>query len=713
MNKSQRIYFGENDDKFIKVKLEQDTDSLEFMSMSISTKDVYQDFNADYGVLVGRVVANGGIGIPNAKISVFVPLEDDDAEDKDIYSIYPYTTPRDKNIDGKRYNLLPRVAAINPNTGVTHPKQPFGSFPIKEEVVTNPPYLDVYKKYYKYTALTNKAGDYMIYGVPIGTQTIHLSVDITDIGEYSMTPASMVTNLGYSPNLFTDNNTKIKPSNDLNDLPNIETQEITVDVVPFWGDEEIFEIGITRQDFRIRSVLVNTFVLFGSVFTDGNNTMWSAEIYSEERIAEYFRASHPSQALHGVYNKRIGEVTEKIYYYPANISDTKIDTGQVADDGSDMQLLDKSEYSVYKRNGDFVVIVTCNRDKIITDDLGNPVPVGNDSVEGIFTKFRGFLTLELDDEIAPLDFSTNVGQNVDIKPYRYKLKFPQYANRNAGFQPPNESTGNDVTNTNNWRKQHKTFVGGKIYSVAKFHGLVFNNWSGNDNQQTEKNGFFFYSSQVSDTDTTTNLNYLTRDRNNNVGVLITETDGIYLNSNYQFPSNGVTGSLDAFGAAWLNLCVHLPQAGYTVDGWEKMDFTRTNDNFNHQKRESANRYLNRYYLEDNLQKIAATDFNTKRFARSDVHWTDIIEVPVKDILEFGRYTNKGFEDNQLVGYTLEGTEYRDGENPNPDWTVSEPAPLNGQKNLGIPTNSNDGTKYFYKGWGPSDCIAFLKELGIA
>ena len=58
------------------------------------------------------------------------------------------------------------------------------SFPIKEEIVTNPIFLDVYKKYYKYTALTNNSGDYMIFGVPIGTQTVHMSVDITDIGEY-------------------------------------------------------------------------------------------------------------------------------------------------------------------------------------------------------------------------------------------------------------------------------------------------------------------------------------------------------------------------------------------------------------------------------------------------------------------------------------------------------------------------------------------------
>ena len=308
MNKSQRIYLdvdNPNTDKYVKVKLEQDINQLEFLTMSIDTTDVYRDFNADYGVLVGRVIANGGIGIPNAKVSIFIPLADDDAEDSDIVSIYPYKTPRDKNNDGKRYNLLPRVSKKDPNTGVVSPKQPFGSFPIKEEIVTNSNYLKVYKKYYKYTALTNSSGDYMIFGVPVGTQTVHLSVDITDIGKYSMTTAAMVTNLGYSPNLFTENNSKIKPSNDLNDLPHIETQEISVDVIPFWGDSTNFEIGITRQDFRIRSVLVNTFVVFGSAFTDSNETVWGKDTNSGRKINELNRIKDNGWLNNSISTKRI------------------------------------------------------------------------------------------------------------------------------------------------------------------------------------------------------------------------------------------------------------------------------------------------------------------------------------------------------------------------------------------------------------------------
>ena len=37
-------------------------------------------------------------------------------------------------------------------------------------------------KYYKYTTRTNEAGDYMIFGVPVGSQTIHVDIDLSDIG---------------------------------------------------------------------------------------------------------------------------------------------------------------------------------------------------------------------------------------------------------------------------------------------------------------------------------------------------------------------------------------------------------------------------------------------------------------------------------------------------------------------------------------------------
>ena len=697
MNKSQRIHLNTGTtqtDKYIMVKLDQDVDTFEFLSMNLSAKDVYQNFNADYGVLVGRVIANGGIGVPNAKISIFIPLDSTDANDSEISSIYPYTTPRDKNNDGKRYNLLPRVAVIDSNTGVSSPKQPFGSFPIKPELVTNQTFLNVYKKYYKYTALTNNSGDYMIFGVPIGTQTIHLSVDITDIGKYSMTPAAMVTNLGYSPNLFMDNGSKIKPSIDLGDLPNIETQEISVEIMPFWGDITNFTIGITRQDFRIRTTLLNTFIIFGSAFTDGDNSLWGENHFDTNQIAEMFRAKDDANTTIGIFSKRIGKITEKIYYYPASITDDMLAINPLLpespDPTKDMKLLDPSEYSVYKRDGDFAFIISCNRNKIVTDEFGVETSISNTSSNGIFTKFKGFITLEITPETIPMNFSNDIGGNTEVKPFRYILKFPQTSPVNQYFKQPT-SNGVETVATDLWRKEYYTFSGGTIYSVAKFHGTTFNNHDDgirgrNDVQFPLTNGFFrfTYINQISGFDPFWN-----------VGVIATDDYQIYENSRFEFPSNSTTTGIGkCFGANWMNLSIYLPQLGYITKGVSNIDDVRSADNFTTQ---NDNDQTNIYYFADNTQKIAAGQFNTKWFARSDLNWTDFIKVPKEDILKINNYSQKGFNNSGLTGT------YRNG---------TTPCPFNGGKLNGNPSAATDPKTYFYKGFSSADCIDFIISLGL-
>ena len=698
MNRSQRIELNTNNkdnDKHIKIRLERNIDTLEFLSMNVSAEDVYRDFNSDYGVLVGRVLANGGIGVPNARISIFIPLSEEDENNSDIKSIYPYKTPRDVNNDGKRYNLLPRVSKKDPETDQNTPKQPFGSFPIKEEVVTNEPILEVYKKYYKYTALTNNAGDYMIFGVPTGTQTVHLSVDITDIGEYSMNPASMVINLGYSENLFTDNNTKIKPSRDLNDLPNIETQEITVDVIPFWGDVENFEIGITQQNFRIRSTINATFTIFGSVFTDGSNSVWGSDDkdWSSNRpfVGEFYKI-RPNGEDHEINihisTKRIGKVKEKIYYYPTSISDDEIAS---ADPIDDMLLLDPSEYSIYKRDGDFVFIINCNRNKIITDDLGNKVDVDVDSVNGVFTKFRGFVTLEITNDEVPLPTQLDIGDYLSV-PTRFKLKIPQYAERNLGL----DFLENDQTKK--WRKQDYTFEKNKFYSLSKFHGLVTNRMK--SHTYTNNSGFI-----TEDGINKTDYNDL---RNiNTTGNIYAETS-LYDDKD-EFPYNDTSTYANAkiFGANWLNLSIHLPQFSKLAFAHSETDFLRVSTNFRPQMQN--NDQYNNYYLDDNDQDIAAGFINTKFFARSDLHWTDFIEVPVNDIQAMADFSKKGFKDNDLSSYTLTG-EYRNGEITPSLWPTA--CPLKGGKINGDPNGSPDPRYYFYKGHGEANCIQYLYELGL-
>ena len=175
MSKSYRIRTQPGVDKSVKVLIDQEFDYLEILSLKILQSDIYTRQCADYGVIVGRVSVNNGFGIPNAKVSVFIPIDSEDQSNPIISELYPYKTLSDVNDEGYRYNLLPYVKSYSAHV-------PTGTFFTRKDVLTDPTLIQVYDKYYKYNAVTNDSGDYMIFGVPVGVQTVVLDVDLSDIG---------------------------------------------------------------------------------------------------------------------------------------------------------------------------------------------------------------------------------------------------------------------------------------------------------------------------------------------------------------------------------------------------------------------------------------------------------------------------------------------------------------------------------------------------
>ncbi len=216
-------------DQKVTVELKQDYDLLEILSLKFTQTDVYTSMCSDYGVVVGRISVNNGFGVPNARISIFVPLSESDSEDPVVSQLYPFTTVSDKNDTGHRYNLLPSRKQHGGHA-------PTGTFPDQKDVLTREEVLEVYEKYYKYTAKTNDAGDFMIWGVPLGTQTIHVDVDLSDIGCFSLRPDDFIRQ-GMGVDQFKNEYT-FKSSEDLDALPQIVSFNQTIEVYPFWGNED-------------------------------------------------------------------------------------------------------------------------------------------------------------------------------------------------------------------------------------------------------------------------------------------------------------------------------------------------------------------------------------------------------------------------------------------------------------------------------------------
>lgn len=754
-NESRRIdiKIGDDKEKNIKFKLDQNVKTMEILSLKLTQEDIFKSYNADYGVVIGRVIGNGAVGIPNAKVSIFIPLDGVDESNPIIKSIYPYKKTQDKNLNNKRYNLLPRISKAN------KPKQPFGSFPTKEEFLCDKDYLYVYEKYYKYSTITNSSGDYMIFGVPTGNHIIHMSVDITDIGKYSMSPISMVNNLGYSPNLFSFDAVTIKDHDDLTELPNIELQDISINVIPFWGDDKNYDIGITRQDFKIRAEIQTTFTLFGSCFTTSEKTTIgnpnNGPLYpgSEDATDGAFYLMYDENGFDVRANRNFKPKITVLSYKP------EMDLNLVAVDGynnltnDDIFALESNKYASILNNGEFALVIPCNRKRMITDASGVQIEVDINDPRGVLTEFAGSILFDVDSSNnlpVNIPFTRRFSWEKDVGILRGRLKIPQGSNTNKLPSTDlaknddfvyNESRGEDL----NWKKSYHLFENGKYYSVAQFFPtkLQSHPFDPNDddgiNNITLNNipiygGLLFKVSGVSTRNPT-----LPYDSSNSSDLILTGITSGYTGPsnifNYQLLPNVVSDSIPIidngntighynegyFGGQWLNMCLALPVVtfapGPANDSTGRRDQT-TSDMMTTQYAVSNNSGLpdnnnEGVFFRNNNQKITNTISDTMAYLRPRSFETAFIEVDSSDIDILFSNPLKGVSKYE---YNLEISRIGDINSKymyRPYYSGG-----NGYNNNAMDLNKyldplpKDDCGYIFKGMFDADCIKLLKNSGL-
>lgn len=257
MEKSYRIHTNISNDTILNVNMEQDFDFVEVLTMKLRQVDAYKLHSSNYGVIIGRVLANDAFGIPNAKISLFIERDTNDTTEME--AMYPYTEINGKDRDGRRYNTLPDFSDDKCYRVV-------GTFPNKRFVLDDNVALEVYDKYWKYTTVTNQAGDYMLFGVPTGSQQLHVDIDLSDIGILSQKPRDFEYK-GYNMTMF-DNPNQFKEGTNLDGLAQLFSQNKSTFVYPFWGDADNGVAAITRCDVQIQYKFEPTCVFMGSIVTD-------------------------------------------------------------------------------------------------------------------------------------------------------------------------------------------------------------------------------------------------------------------------------------------------------------------------------------------------------------------------------------------------------------------------------------------------------------
>lgn len=770
-NKTYKVKVDLNNPKETNIKIELNSriDEMNFLTLKLTQEDLYQTINSDFGVIIGRVIANNGIGVSNAKISIFIPIDENDLNNSVINSIYPYTTVQQGD-DNKQYNLLSRVSILDEN-GNYKPKQPFGSFPTKEEFLTNESFLYVYEKYYKYTTTTNEFGDYMLFGVPIGLQKVHMSVDITDIGKNSMTPMYMVKNLGYSQSLFTQDSSSIIEQKRFSDLPNIELQNVDVNVIPFWGDSSLMNIGITRQDFNIKSLLKSSAVIFGSIATMGEActigspmfnrqrdgfTFLSPDVYggsTNERNHDIRTLRYSNNLKFRVFTFRNG-ITKEDINHDLNLDNNLYFSNKKIDTLTDIYELDESEYFVYIEDGFFALNINCNTKRVMTDENGLEIELDDNDSRGVYSEFRGMFIVEIDDPKLNISNGggTYYGKDIGFTT-RAKLKYPQerFSLRgNAG----NISNENNVE-SDKWRKEYFELKKGNLYTISQFFPTRY--IGGSNNYYTNKlddntlilpndnklriSGLFFRVSGIEilgdyayNFDAYNTIN--NKPSNVNGGESGNDDDNSYIKYEYLFPYNkkgvnktAINGDIveqKYFGGQWINMFSVLPQYTYTNDyttyGSERYTMVGiylTGDYFNGQINQDRK---NAYFLPGkNRQHVLGNIYGSANFLRGDVFKTDVVEVPLKHISIFRDLKrtyldadNNIIEINNRAIHLSELIKENKIDDNNIKYRYTQHSNVN-STNFDVAYDNNDVDNkgpYIFKGMGEEDVIEKLYKLNF-
>ena len=365
-NKSYRIKanVGGQENIFIETDLTQDYETLDILSIKIKSVDTYRLHNSNYGVVVGRVLANNGFGIPNAKLSIFIKSDTNDGEM--VRELYPFSTSYSKDNNDVRYNLLP-------DEPVNDCHQVVGTFPNKRYMLDNDVVLEVFDKYYKYTTRTNNAGDYIIMGVPVGNHTLHMDLDLSDCGILSQKPRDFIYK-GYTVEQF-ENPTQFKKGTNYSELSQIFTQDRIINVIPFWGNASIGEsIGITRADIDVAFKFEPTCVFIGSVVSDNSSNGITKKCKATENMGNMEELT-------------TGEGTiEMIRKTPSG----------------DIESFAVRGNQLINGNGVWCYQIPMNLDYMMTDEYGNMVPT-NDPEKGIPTRTSVRFRISMQDNEENLD----------------------------------------------------------------------------------------------------------------------------------------------------------------------------------------------------------------------------------------------------------------------------------------------------------------------
>ncbi|MFN7656370.1 MAG: hypothetical protein ACK5OW_01110, partial [bacterium] len=195
-----------------------------------------------------------------------------------------------------------------------------------------------------------------------------MDVDLSDICALSIRPYDMISE-GFPEKLF-KSKTEFKTSTNLDSLPQIKVGDKGIEVIPFWGDPDTCEFGITRVDFDTNVQINSTALFFGSIFTDSGKMSLNlgCNPKNDQGEQDNFKTGAGIIKMIRVKEYDISNWVNADKLVPLELENFDIDGGELIDD-----------------DGVFAFPVPMNIGHVITDEFGNLIP-SNDPSVGIATK---------------------------------------------------------------------------------------------------------------------------------------------------------------------------------------------------------------------------------------------------------------------------------------------------------------------------------------
>lgn len=264
------------DDFFVNIKLTRTHDTLDTLNIYNNVINSIPNQEGTTGVVFGRLMARQNIK-DEAGNSIKIPLKNVPIGIFNPSQTYPASTSTDENGDRIFLNTLESAEEVEYFN--------FESFSSDtSNYLRSASAFDTVPEQYRYVTRTNENGEFVIYNVPTGTQTVIFEIDLFKQG---LTKDEIALN--YFPFPATDDA-------NIDNIPSYVFKQFAIDVVPAWGT---IQTGYTELNITTNTDLRKWATFYIPPMAFGGNLLGSAGLanntpYASMEVRDMSKEGYPT-----------------------------------------------------------------------------------------------------------------------------------------------------------------------------------------------------------------------------------------------------------------------------------------------------------------------------------------------------------------------------------------------------------------------------------